>query len=327
MGVQVRHLGRSGLRVSALGLGTNAFGGRATPEVSREVIAAALAHGITFIDTANNYTGGQSEAIIGEALRGRRQEAVLATKAGLVAGEGPLDRGSSRHHLMRELETSLRRLETDYIDLYQIHTFDPDTPLEETLRALDDMVRAGKVRYIGASNYHGWELMKALGLSDRLGLERFVSIQPSYSLGDRVPEQELVPLCLDQGVGLIAYFPLAGGLLTGKYRPGAPPPPDSRAAKAPAFGQRMLASAARTALAQEVAALARELSATPAQVAVAWLLRQPAVASAIAGATRVAQVEENAGALDVALDPGALARLDALSEPFRRDLFDEARLP
>jgi aryl-alcohol dehydrogenase-like predicted oxidoreductase len=308
-------------------LGTNAFGGRATAEDSREVIAAALAHGITFIDTANIYTRGQSETIIGEALEGRRHEAVLATKAGLVAGPGPLDRGSSRHHLMRELEGSLRRLRTDYVDLYQIHTFDPWTPLEETLRTLDDMVRQGKARYVGASNYRAWELMKALGLSDRLGLERFISVQPSYSLGDRVPERELVPLCLDQGVGLIAYFPLAGGLLTGKYRSGEAPPPDSRAAKAPAFGERMLGNDARVALAQGVAALAQEIGAAPAQVALAWLIHKPAVATAIAGATRVSQVEENAGAAEIALDEAAMERLDALSAPFVSDMFDESRLP
>lgn len=325
--MQVRHLGRSGLQVSVLGLGTNAFGGRATAHAAKDVIAASLSCGMTFIDTANIYTGGQSETIIGEALRGRRHEATLATKAGLVAGPGPLDRGSSRLHLMRELEASLRRLQTDYIDLYQMHTFDAATPLEETLRTLDDMVRAGKVRYIGASNYRGWELMKALGLSDRLGLERYVSIQPSYSLADRVPEEELVPLCLDQGLGLIAYFPLAGGLLTGKYRPGAEPPPESRAAKAPAFGQKMLGSEARMALAAGVADMAHELSATPSQVALAWLIAQPAVATAIAGATRVEQVEENARAADLALDASALARLAELSRAFLHERFDEARLP
>jgi aryl-alcohol dehydrogenase-like predicted oxidoreductase len=183
------------------------------------------------------------------------------------------------------------------------------------------------VRYVGASNYHGWELMKALGLSDRLGLERYVSIQPSYSLADRVPERELVPLCLDQGVGLIAYFPLAGGLLTGKYRPGAEPPPDSRAAKAPAFGRRMLESEARVALAEGVREIAREIGATPSQVSLAWLVAQPAVASAIAGATRVAQVEENAAAAELSLAPEALDRLDGLSAPFVDQLFDESRLP
>jgi len=325
--VQVRRLGRSGLEVSVLGLGTNAFGGRATAEDSRNVIAAALEHGITFIDTANIYTGGQSETIIGEALAGRRHEAILATKAGLVAGKGPLDRGSSRYHLMRELEASLRRLRTDYIDLYQIHTFDPHTPLEETLRTLDDMVRSGKVRYVGASNYRAWELMKALAVSDRLGTERYVSVQPSYSLADRVPEDELVPLCLDQGVGVIAYFPLAGGLLTGKYAAGQEPPADSRAAKSPAFGRKMLEGEHKMALAQGVTQIAGELGATPSQVALAWLIHQPAVSTAIAGATRVSQVEDNAKAADVQLDTGALERLDALSRPFLLERFDEARLP
>ncbi|GMA50664.1 hypothetical protein GCM10025857_20210 [Alicyclobacillus contaminans] len=215
--MQYRRLGQSGLEVSVLGLGTNAFGGRADKAASIQVIHAALDAGVNFIDTANIYTNTMSEQIIGEALAGRRQEVVLATKAGMPRGEGPNERGGSRVHLMRELEGSLRRLQTDYVDLYQIHAFDPHTPLEETLRALDDMVRQGKVRYIGASNYAAWELMKALGVSERLGLNRFVSIQPCYSLADRTIERELVPLCVDQGIGIIPYFPLAGGILTGKY--------------------------------------------------------------------------------------------------------------
>ncbi|WP_108995314.1 aldo/keto reductase, partial [Paenibacillus agaridevorans] len=212
-----RRLGESGLKVSELGLGTNAFGKRADERTSIDIIHAALDAGISFIDTANIYAGTESERIIGEALKGRRHEAVLTTKAGLPRGSGVYERGSSRRHLMGELEGSLRRLGTDYVDLYQIHTFDPETPLEETLRTLDDMVRSGKVRYIGASNYHAWELMKAVGISDRLGLARYISMQTSYSLADRTPERELIPMCQDQGLGIIPYFPLAGGILTGKY--------------------------------------------------------------------------------------------------------------
>jgi aryl-alcohol dehydrogenase-like predicted oxidoreductase len=309
-------LGASGLKVSAIGLGANAFGGRATPEASHEVIRTALDLGINLIDTANVYTAGQSERIIGEAIASRRDEVVLATKAGMRAGDGPLDRGSSRLHLMRELERSLTRLRTDHVDLYQIHRFDDETPLEETLRTVDDMVRSGKVRYLGASNYAAWQLMKALGLCDRLGLERLVSVQPSYSLAGRRVEEELVPCCLDQGVGIIAYFPLAGGLLSGKYVRGQAVPKGSRADTTPAFGERMLGSEARLALAEGVAAIARDLGATPAQVALAWLVHMPAVASAIAGATRADQVRENAAAADLTLEPAVMERLDQLSRPF-----------
>lgn len=323
-----RRLGRSGLIVSALGLGTNAFGGpRATAKASEAVLDAALDAGITLVDTADNYAGGESEVVIGNWLsRQRRDAVVLATKAGLPAGPGPLDRGSSRQHLMHQLEQSLRRLKTDTIDLYQIHTFDPETPLEETLRTLESMVQSGKVRYVGASNYRPWELMKALGISDRLELTRYVSIQPSYSLGDRVPEEELIPLCEDQGIGLIAYFPLAGGLLTGKYQPNTPPPAGSRAAVQPAFGDRMLGDAQRMALSEGLRAVADELGVTPSQAALGWLLRQPTVASAIAGATRPEQIQENVGALTVEWTPEGLERLTTLSDPFRVSRFSEARL-
>lgn len=210
-----RRLGSSGLKVSELGLGTNAFGKRADEKTSIRIIEHALDHGINFIDTANIYAGTESERIIGQALAGKRQHVVLATKAGLIKGTGPNERGSSRYHLQQELDNSLKRLQTDYVDLYQIHTFDPHTPLDETLRALDDMVSAGKVRYIGASNYAAWEIMKALGISELKGYARYVSTQVSYSLADRTPERELVPLCMDQGVGIIPYFPLAGGFLRG----------------------------------------------------------------------------------------------------------------
>ncbi|MED4959692.1 aldo/keto reductase, partial [Paenibacillus macerans] len=235
--MKYRRLGTSGLEVSALGLGTNAFGKRADRETSIRLIHQALDSGINFIDTANIYAGSQSERIIGEALADRRQGVVLATKAGLVRGEGPNASGSSRLHLQQELEQSLKRLKTDYVDLYQIHTFDPHTPLEETLRTLDDMVRAGKVRYIGASNYAAWELMKAIGISESRGWTRYISTQVSYSLADRTPEQELIPMCADQGVGIIPYFPLAGGILSGKYHSVKEAPAGSRADTDPNFGR------------------------------------------------------------------------------------------
>jgi len=321
--MQTRPLGRSGLQVPVIGLGANNFGGRATPEASREVIAAALDHGVNFIDTANVYAQTNSESVLGEALEGRRHEALIATKCGIVLGT-PMRANSSRSHILQEVEGSLRRLRTDYIDLYQIHAFDPGTPLEETLRTLDDLVRSGKVRYIGCSNYPAWQLMKALAISERERLEAYISVQPSYSLADRQIEDELVPMCLDQGIGIIAYLPLAGGVLTGKYQPGAEPSPDTRAGKIPAYATTMLNNQAKIALAQGVVDLARERGIAPSQVALAWVIRQPGVTTAIAGATRVAQLEENAGAADVDLDADALERLDRLSAPFKVRELDEA---
>ena len=307
-------LGRTGTKVSAIGLGTNSFGGRADRATSIAVLQKALDAGITLIDTANIYTATASETIIGEGLKGRRHQAILATKAGMKTGEGPNDQGSSRAHLMRELEGSLQRLQTDYVDLYQIHAWDGETPLEETLRTLDDMVRAGKVRYIGASNYADWQLCKAMWVSDRRGFVRYESVQPAYSLADRAVERELVPLCRDQGIGLIAYFPLAGGILTGKYRRGQEPPKGSRALTQPQFAKRISEQTLR--LAEDVAALASEVRCTPSQLALAWLIRQPTVCSAIAGATSVVQLDENLGALEVTLADDLLARLDEVSRPF-----------
>lgn len=225
------------------------------------------------------------------------------------------ERGSSRYHLMKELEGSLKRLRTDHVDLYQIHTFDPDTPLEETLRALDDMVTSGKVRYIGASNYAAWELMKALGISEREGLNRYTSIQVSYSLADRTPERELVPLCLDQGVGIIPYFPLAGGILTGKYTSPDHAPEGSRVATEPRFGRFL--DQKRIALGQSISALANELGCTPGALSLAWLMTKPAVSTVIVGATRVEQLADNLKSVSVALDEGSLAELERLSDPFR----------
>ncbi|MNB81463.1 General stress protein 69 [compost metagenome] len=320
--MKFNRLGDSGLQVSALGLGTNAFGKRADEKTSIGIIHTALDQGISFIDTANIYAGTESERIIGLALEGRRQDAVLATKAGLPRADG--SRGSSRRHLMTELEGSLRRLKTDYVDLYQIHTFDPYTPLDETLRTLDDMVSSGKVRYIGASNYASWELMKALGISEARGYMKYTSIQCSYSLADRTPENELLPLCLDQGLGIIPYFPLAGGILTGKYSGGAPA--GSRAETDPNFSRFLTPE--RIGLGNEISRIADELGTSPTALSLAWMMHQPAVSTVIVGATRPEQVEQNLHSAALGLDKQILERLDEASRPFRSgEPFAFYRLP
>lgn len=313
--MQYRRLGQSGLQVSALGLGTNAFGKRADAAASTRIIHYALDQGINFIDTANIYAGTVSETIIGEALKGRRHESVLTTKAGLPRGEGPNSRGSSRIHIQQELEQSLIRLQTDYVDLYQIHTFDPFTPLEETLRALDDLVRAGKIRYIGASNYAAWEMMKALGISELRGFTRYISNQVCYSLADRTPERELIPMCLDQEVGIIPYFPLAGGILSGKYQAADHIPDRSRAETDLNFRRFMEPRNVELALA--VSRLAEEYGTASASLSLAWLMARPAVSTVIAGATSVTQLEANLTSVSLTISNELAQRLDEVSLPFR----------
>lgn len=309
-----RTLGRSGLNVSAYGLGTNAFGGRADEQTSVAIIHHAIDHGVNLIDTANVYTDSNSERIIGKATRDRRDRVVLATKCALKVGDGPNDQGASRGHIMREVERSLARLGTDYIDLYQIHTWDERTPLEETLRALDDLVRAGKVRYAGCSNYAAWQVCRALWTSDRRGFARYESVQPAYSPADRRIETELVPCCLAEGVGLLVYFPLAGGVLTGKYTPGSPPPQGSRALTQPQFAKRLNEQNLR--LAQDMAGLASEIGCTVSQLTLAWVMQRPGITSALVGATKVAQQEENLKAVDLKVPPQILDRVTELSAAF-----------
>ncbi|MDU0199448.1 aldo/keto reductase [Paenibacillus sp. MAH-36] len=311
--MRYRNLGTSGLEVSVLGLGTNAFGGRADKQTSIRVLHHAVDNGITFIDTANIYTGTKSEEIIGEAFEGRRHEVLLATKVGIQLGEGPNSRGSSRQHILKELEGSLRRLRTDYIDLYQIHVFDPKTPLDETLRALDDLVTSGKVRYVGASNYAAWQMMKALSISEKERLVKYVSVQPGYSLVDRGVERELLPFCVDQGIGIIPYFPLAGGILTGKYSGGSVPS-GSQLDVNPNFVRRV--NSARVELGEQVAKIASEIGTSATALSLAWLLHQPAVSTVIAGATREYQIDENLKAVNLELTEDVLKSLDELSKDF-----------
>jgi aryl-alcohol dehydrogenase-like predicted oxidoreductase len=317
-----RQLGHSGLRVSTLTLGTMTFGGRdkfanvGTTDVegATRQIDMCLEAGINLIDTADVYSGGLSEEIVGRALRGRRDRVLLATKARMPMGEGPNDAGLSRHHLIRSCEASLRRMGTDYIDLYQVHEWDGATPLEETLGALDHLVSSGKVRYIGCSNYAGWHLMKALGISERRNLQRFVSQQIYYSLQARDAEYELVPVALDQGVGILVWSPLAGGLLSGKYRRGQDGPEGSRHLtdwnEPPVRNEDQVYD-----IVDALVEIAEERDASPAQVALAWTLGRPGIASVVIGARTDEQLADNLGAADLVLGEEERSRLDELSAP------------
>lgn len=317
--MEYRRLGRTGLKVSALCLGSMQFGWTADEAASFAVMDAFVAAGGTLIDTADVYSrwvegnpGGISEEIIGRWMRARsnRRQIVLATKARGRMWDGPTGEGLSRSHLIQACDDSLRRLQTDYIDLYQTHSFDAETPIEETLDALNDLVRAGKVRYIGCSNMPAWRLALALGASERRGLARFDSLQPHYNLAHRAEfERELQPLCVDQGIGAIPYSPLAGGFLTGKYKRDDPPPPSARAetVRKRYFNERGWA------IITALESVATELAVPPAQVALAWLLSQPAIVAPIVGANSPDQLAASLGALEVKLTPEQRTRLDQAS--------------
>ncbi|HEX6420666.1 MAG TPA: aldo/keto reductase [Acidimicrobiales bacterium] len=317
MGIPAGHrtLGSSGLVVSTVGLGCNNFGLRLGPDEARPVVQAALDAGVTLFDTSDSY--GDSEEILGAALAGRRDEVVIATKFGsdLKGAAGP-DRGAraSRRYIRRAVERSLRRLGTDWIDLYQLHRPDGITPMEETLAALTDLVREGKVRYIGSSNLRAWQVTDADWVARARGLERFVSAQNHYNLLDRAVEADLVPACLHHGVGVLPYFPLASGLLTGKYRRGEPPPPDSRFVR---WGMTAQLSDERFDVVDKLAAYAAERSVSLLAVAIGGLAAQPGVASVIAGATSAGQVRANVAAGEWTPSAEDLAALDAIVPPGR----------
>lgn len=308
--MKYRQLGRSGLWVSVVGLGTNQFGGKVDEKGVAEIIDAALDLGVNFIDTADVYTGGKSEETIGKAIAKRRDQVVLATKVGSRTGDGPNDVGASRRHIIAGVEASLRRLGTEYIDLYQIHRFDPHTPFEETMRALDDLVRSGKVRYIGASNYAAWQLCRANDVAEMRGWTPFISIQPHYHMLERSIEKELVPYCEAFGVGIIPYFPLAGGFLTGKYRRGQAPPPGSRG-EASAYVQQYFTERNFDAV-ERLEAFAKARGKSMAELAIAWLIARPQVASVIAGVTSVEQLQQNVKASEWELSPKEMEEIEKI---------------
>ena len=314
--MEYRRLGGTGLMVSELCLGCMTFGRELDEEGSKEIVERFLEAGGNFIDTADVYANGVSEEITGRAIKGVREDVVLATKVRFPMGEGPNDVGLSRKHVLAGCDASLRRLNTEYIDLYQVHMWDAATPLEETLSALTDLVRQGKVRYIGASNFTGWQLMKALCVSELKGFERFVSLQPQYSLVERNIEREVLPVCREEGLGVIPWSPLGGGFLSGKYRRGEEPPEDSRIAGATdemeeAWTRRATERNWRTL--DVVDEISEETGKSYAQISLNWLLRQEDVTAPIIGARRLDQLEDNLGATGWELCAGQVGRLSAAS--------------
>ena len=308
--MEFRQLGDSGLKVSAIGLGTNNFGARVDAEGTAKVIDQALHEGVNLLDTANIYSKGLSEEYIGRALNGKRHEAVIATKVGGRMGDGPNDAGASLKHIRHEIEESLRRLGTDYVDLYQIHFVDESTPIDETVRVLDDLVKEGKVRYTGCSNFAAWQVCGAVWTSESLGLTAFSSVQPHYSMLVREPERELVPFCDEYGIGILPYFPLASGFLTGKYRRGQPAPAGTRLAE----NDRGMFVDANYDLIEALESFAEQRGHSLLELAFAWLLARPAVSSVIAGATKPEQVTANAKAVEWHLTDDDLTQVEAILE-------------
>jgi aryl-alcohol dehydrogenase-like predicted oxidoreductase len=306
--MQIRNLGGSGLRVSTVGLGCNNFGQRTDLETSRKVIHKAIDLGVTLFDTADIYAGmGGSETVLGEVLGDRRKDIVLATKYSKAMSNDGTKQGASRRYIMSAVEASLTRLKTDYIDLYQQHDYDPLTPIEETLRALDDLVRQGKVRYIGNSNFPAWRTARAMNVN------RFVSCQDEYSLVVRDIEKDLLPAAQQYNLGLLPFFPLAGGLLTGKYKRGAAAPDDTRFAKAPALRDRY-ATPRNEDIIEKLQAFAKARGHTLLELAFSWLASRPQVSSVIAGATRVEQIEANVKAIEWTLSAEELAEIDTITK-------------
>lgn len=314
--MRYNRLGNSGLRVSVVGLGGNTFGRYADEAATARIVHHALDLGINFFDTADVYSGGVSEQYLGQALRDRRDRALIATKVAMKTGEGPNDAGLSRQHITDGVERSLRRLGVDHIDLLQTHTWDPETPASETMRALDDLVRAGKVRYLGCSNYAAWQLTEALWMADRHGYAPFIAVQPRYNLFDRAIERELMPACRRLGVGIIPYSPLAGGILTGKYL-GGQRPTGARGLDQPGFFERQLVGHDEAAVAR-LAEWAGQHGRTVGELAVAWLASHPEVSSIIAGATSAEQVEANARAAEWSLTTDEVDAVGELTGPARQ---------
>ena len=294
--MQLRRLGNSGLKVSAIGLGTNTFGGTADRDTTIEIVHKAIDLGVTFVDTADMYARGRSEELIGEALEGRRHQVILATKCGMPMSDSPFETGLSYRWIMTSIEASLRRLKTDYVDLYQAHRPDADTPIEESVRAMDDAVRQGKVRYVGCSNYAAWQLAQALGVQKANGLAPWVSAQNRWNLIEGLDDPHLLPAAAELGVGIIPYTPLASGILTGKYRAGEAPAAGTRAGDLPGVRQRL--TDAKLDVVGRLKPWAEARGRSTAELAIAWLLAHQDVSTVIVGARSAAQLASNVTAVD-----------------------------
>ena len=310
--MQYRRLGKSGLKVSVVGLGGNTFGRFADAQQTARIVHAALDLGVNFFATADIYSRGVSEEFLGRALADRRRQAIVATKVHGPMGDGPNDRGSSRAHVLDGVQASLRRLKMDYVDLLQLHNWEDEAPIEETLGAVDDLVRWGKVRYIGCSNFTAWQLVWALWASERRGWESSISVQPEYSLLARGVEDELLPACQAFGIGVIPYFPLAGGVLTGKYREGEPAPPGTRGYQSERFEHRFK-TPRNLAIVRRLEEWARARGHTVADLAIAWLAARPAVSTVITGVTKPEQVAANVQAAEWVLTPAEVEEVAALA--------------
>lgn len=319
--METRQLGASGLKVPVLSFGTGTFGGKgdffrawgsSDVEEATRLVDVCLEAGLTMFDSADVYSEGAAEEILGQAIKGRRDQVIISTKATFRSGPGPNDVGSSRSHLIKATEDSLRRLGTDYIDLFQLHAFDAVTPIEETLSTLDDLVKSGKIRYIGCSNFSGWHLMKSLAISEKYGLSRYVAHQAYYSLIGRDYEWELMPLALDQGVGAVVWSPLGWGRLTGKIRRGQPLPESSRLHTTADAGPPV-ADEYVYRVVDALDEISRETEKTVPQIALNWLLQRPSVANVIIGARNEEQLRQNLGAVGWNLTPEQVARLDKAS--------------
>ena len=308
--MEYRQLGNSGVRVSVIGMGTNRFGTKVEQADVNRIIDTAIDLGVNFIDTADVYTGSESEKTLGHALKGKWDKVVLATKGYFATGDGTNDIGASRYHLRNAVENSLTRLQSDHIDLYQMHRWDVNTPIEETMRTLDDLVSSGKVRYIGASAYAAWQLAKANLLADMRGWASFVTVQSHYHMLEREVEKEVIPYCQADNVGFIPYFPLAGGFLTGKYKRGEDAPEGSRGESSDYVKGYMTDD--NYTIIEKLSAWAEERGHTMAELAHVWLLAQPQVCSVISGLTRIEHLEANAKSADWVLSEDELAEVNAV---------------
>lgn len=315
-----RNLGKSGLKVSQICLGTNNFGGQVTEKASIEIVNKALECGINVIDTANIYTGGKSEEIIGKAVKERRDEFVIATKVGMSVGQGPNQSGLSRKHILFQVERSLKSLQTDFIDIYYLHRFDPETPLEETLRTMNDLVRDGKVRYLACSNFAAWQIAKAREICETHDFEKLVAVQPPYNLLQRDIEKDILPLCQEEGLGVLTYTPLMGGFLTGKYSKDASPPTGSRFEYNSRLWDRVNQES-NFAVLEQIRGVADDVGLPMSKLAIAWILKNPVVTAPIVGASSPDQVEENCGIAEINVSDETYRKLNELTKNVRVSLY------